>query len=284
MKTAKWVNDPDIYQNPFFEKKFDDYITNVLPQITDTICVEIDKILKIVHTNTNDEIFRFVMSTINNYFAKQMMMVPIHKDVVPENVWIHLAEKWQIPFAKWNSDDYIEILKREVSRRSPALVGKKAPQIERLMVLPNEHFKAAALDTAIKFDIHAGIEVKDFSKELLKSKFTVLFFWDIKCDACLKSIQELFELWEESKDYGLQIITIQMYNFEGKEKGTWIDFVNENNMFGDGWFNAWSPYNNNFRQLYNIINVPTIYLLDENGVILFRNIRIENLKEIIKRM
>ena len=73
-----------------------------------------------------------------------------------------------------------------------------------------------------------------------------------------------------------------MYYSERRDKGTWIDFVNENNMFGEGWYNAWSPYNHDFRQLYNIINVPTIYLLDENGVILFRTIRIENLKEVLK--
>ena len=75
-----------------------------------------------------------------------------------------------------------------------------------------------------------------------------------------------------------------MYYSDRRDKGRWMDFVNENDMFGVGWFNAWSPYHHEFRKLYDTSNIPKIYLLDENGVVIFRDIKLENLKEIFNNM
>jgi len=276
------IFDPDMIRTPFHEDKVIEYITGVVPQITDSICIEIDKLM--TKALGNELIFRAIIVPIYNYYSKKMTEVLVDKGVVPENVWVHITEKWYIPYAKWSTDEHIETLKEQVVTRSPTLIGKLAPHMKDFVILPPEHFKAAALDTAIKYDLHAGIIIQDFRKDLLKTKFTVLYFWDFTCGHCKKSIQELFALWEESEEKGMQVITIQQYLTERRDKGKWIDFVNENNLFGNGWFNGWSPYNHDFRKLYDTANIPKIYLLDENGVIIFRNIGLENLKEIFKSL
>ena len=268
------IFDPDMLRTPFYEDKLLEFITRVIPQITDTVCVEIDKIL--TKTKSNDEMFRCVLVSLFNHYANSMSKVIIDKGVVPENVWVHLSEKWYIPYSWWSTEEYIEeTLKKEVTNRSPNLIGKKAPPIEMLMVLPPEHFKAAALDTAIKNDLHAGRMIEDFRKEL-KNRFTALFFWEYSCGHCKKVILEMYELWEESKDKGLDVITIQtVISKDAKVKS--IDYINEHNLFG--WTNAWSPYSYIYKELYNITGTPAIYLLDENGMIFLRNVGIENLKE-----
>jgi hypothetical protein len=118
----------------------------------------------------------------------------------------------------------------------------------------------------------------------MKSKLTVLYFWDINCGHCKTAIKELHNAWEDVKNNDLQVITVQVVATK-EAKGRWIDFVNENNLFG--WVNAWSPYaysaENHYRETYNLSVVPKMYLLDENSVIVLKNIAPEQLKEIIPK-
>ena len=276
------IFDPDMMRTQSYEEKLFGYLTRVIPQNTDTVCTGIDNIM--AQAKTNDVVFRYILSTLYNHYSNLAQEVIIDKGIAPENVWLHLVEKWYIPYASWSSEENIENLKDLVAKRKPNLIGKHAPPIEMLKVLPPEHFKAAALDTAIKFDLHVGREIQDFRKEL-KSKYTALFFWDITCGHCKQSIQELFDVWEEHKGNGLQVITVQIYlTADGKDKGRWIDFVNEKNYFGSGWHNAWSPYSNKYRDMYNTATVPVLYLLDEKFDIILRgnlkgNITAETIKE-----
>ncbi len=263
------IYDPELLRTPNYEDKLLEFIGGwFIPQHPDTICAVVDKIL--AKTQGNDAMFRCVWAILWNHYTSS-------KVVTHENVWVHLAAKWYIPYASWASADDIGKIKKEVEKRTPNLVGKPAPPIEMLMVLPPEHFKAAMLDTAIKNDLHAGSPMNDFRKTV-KSKYTVLFFWDYNCGHCKQAILELFKVYEEYKSKGLQVITLQEVNTK-EAKNKWIDYVNEHNLFG--WIDAWSPYSNKWRDLYNVSSFPTLYLLDEHGTIISKNIGIDHIKEFI---
>jgi thiol-disulfide isomerase/thioredoxin len=273
------IFDPDMLRTPRYEEKLMEYFqpNQVFIFHPDTVNAEIDKIL--TKAKANDDVFSRVLVTLFNHYGK-------FNYIVDENIWVHIAEKWYIPFATWSSDEDKEKWKKEVADRKPNLIGKTAPPIEPLLILPPEHFKAAALDTAIKFDIYAGKVIADFRKEL-KSKYTILYFWDYNCGHCKKGIQELWSLWEEMKDKDLQIITVQVV--ESKEaKGKWIDFVNEHNMFG--WINAWSPYvyegykvENHYKTTYKLSSTPQLYLLDEDKTIILKgSVSLEQVKDFIR--
>ncbi len=262
------IYDPDMLRTPFYDDKVIEYVTRVIPQHPDTICVELDKIL--AKAKANDEIFRCILVSVFNYYVKSKVMVH-------ENVWVHLADKWYIPYATWSTDDYIETLRKEVAKKKPNLIGEHAPPMEMLQALPPDHFKAAALDTAIKFDLYAGVQIKDF-RQSLKSKYTAILFWDYACSHCKKTIQDLFQVYEEYKGKGLQVITVQTV-ISKEAKGKWIDFVNEHNLFG--WTNAWSPFSNKYRDLYDVSMTPIIYLLDEDEVIIGKRLVPEQIKDFI---
>jgi thiol-disulfide isomerase/thioredoxin len=263
------IYDPDMLRTPFYEEKVFDYLTK-LPIHTDTICVEADKIL--TKAKANDEIFRCILVSLFNYYVKSQV-------IVHENVWVHLADKWYIPYATFSSDDYKETLKKEVEKKTPNLIGKPAPPMEMLMVLPPEHFKVAALDTAIKNDLHEGRMVQDCRKEL-KGKYTAIVFWDYSCSHCKKFMEEMQEVYEETKDKGLAVITVQTVNTR-EAKNKWIDYVNDHHMLS--WTNAWSPYSNKYRDLYDISSTPLLFLLDEKGVIILKKLQPEQIKDIISQ-
>jgi hypothetical protein len=272
------IYDVDLLRTEIYDRKLMEYITTAIPQMTDTICFEIDKILTKAHQN--DELFRYIMVTFFNHYSRRMREVIVDRGVVPENVYVHLAQKWFIPHAHWATEETIANVQKFVDEKSPNLIGKYAPPMETLMVLPQEHFRAAALDTAIKFDLHAGRMINDFRKELLTSKFTVLYFWDHTCGHCRTSIRELYNVWEEFHGSQMQVITVQILVNDKAGKGRWVDFVNENDLFG--WINAWSPYSYQYKELYHLPNVPVIYLLDENGNIVMRGIGVEQVKDFFK--
>jgi len=267
------IFDPDMLRTPFYEEKLMEFITKVIPQYTDTICVESSKIL--ANAKANDEIFRCIMVSLFNHYAALANKVLVQGLVVPENVWVYLAEKWYIPYATWSTADYLETLKKEVEKKTPNLIGKQAPPMEMLRFLPPDHIKAAVLDTAIKFDVHAGSEIQDFRKEL-KSKFTAIVFWDYSCGHCKTFMQEMFQVFEEYKNKGLAVITVQTVNTR-EAKSKWIDFVNDHQMYE--WTNAWSPYNNKYKDLYDISSTPLLYLLDEKGNIILKKMQPEHFKD-----
>ncbi len=259
------LSDPGLLRTPLYENRVTEYLTKVIPLFPDTVCAEVDKIL--TKARADNETFRYLLITIFNRYGKS--------DIIgDENIWVHIADKWYIPFAAWSDEKFIETLKKEVTKKTPNLIGKPAPPIEMLMVLPPDHIKAAALDTAIKFDVQAGVMVEDFRKTF-KSKYTALLFWDYNCSHCKKTIRELHRVYEEYKDKGLQVITVQSVNTK-EAKGKWIDFVNENNLFG--WVDAWAPFSAKWRELYNVSLFPTIFLLDENKTIISKGLAADAIK------
>jgi len=147
--------------------------------------------------------------------------------------------------------------------------------MEMLMILPPDHFKAAALDTAIKNDLHVGRMVQDFRKEL-KNKYTAIIFWDYSCGHCKTFLQEMYQVFEEHKNKGLAVITVQTVNTR-EAKNKWIDFVNEHQMYD--WTNAWSPYSAKYRDLYDISSTPQLFLLDEKGDIILKKMQPEHFKD-----
>ena len=78
---------------------------------------------------------------------------------------------------------------------------------------------------------------------------------------------------------GLQVITIQAINTKDA-KGKWIDYANEHNLFG--WTNAWAPYHNQWRDLYDASAFPIRFLIDDKGIIVSKGIVPEQIKEVIE--
>jgi thiol-disulfide isomerase/thioredoxin len=262
------IYDPDLLRTPLYEDKVIDFMTRVIPLHPDTICAEADKIL--AKAREDDDIFRCVLVTLFNYYVTS-------KVTVHENVWVHLADKWYIPYATFSSADYLETLKKEVEKKKPNLIGQHAPPMEMLQALPPEHFKAAAQDTAIRFDLYAGVSIKDF-RQSVKSKYTAILFWDYSCSHCKKEIEALYQVWEEYKNRGLTVITVQTV-ISKEAKGKWIDYINDRQFFG--WTNAWSPFSNKFKDLYDVSMTPSLFLLDEKGIIIGKRLVSEQIKDLI---
>ena len=261
------IYDPDMLRTPLYEDKLLEYLKWFSRNqfSADTINVEVDRMLN--KALANKDVFRCMLATMYNHFAQSDLMIR-------ENLWVNLVDKWYVPYADWGIN--IEEMKKAADKVRNTLIGKIAPPLDQLLVLPTGHFKAAALDTAIKNDIHAGTIIPDFRKSI-QTKYLAIIFWDINCSHCKKTLQELWEVFEINKDKGLQVIALQTH-WEGKAK--WIDFINEHSMYD--WINAWIIYDNKWHDLYEASVVPIIYLLNDKKEIIFKRIQTDQIKSFME--
>lgn len=105
---------------------------------------------------------------------------------------------------------------------------------------------------------------------------TLVFFHLIDCQQCQKEFEALKKIRSDLYDMDIQVVMV----YVGQEKDRWKKFVCKQ------WPSHWKFYNDfantsNMRTLYDLEYVPHLYLLDERGVIIAKDIRVSELKELL---
>lgn len=105
---------------------------------------------------------------------------------------------------------------------------------------------------------------------------TLIFFHLIDCQQCQKEFEALKQLRSDLYDMDIQVVMV----YVGQEKDRWKKFVCKQ------WPSHWkflSDFDNasEMRTLYDLEYVPHLYLLDETGVIIAKDISVNELKELL---
>ncbi len=128
-----------------------------------------------------------------------------------------------------------------------------------------------------------GEKVKDFSiggksfSELYAGKKAVILdFWASWCRPCRAEIPNLKEIYKKWHDDGLEIISVSIDDDEqawqtalAKEQLPWINFRDKDDAVAT---------------LYKVTAVPTMYVVDGNGILLIENQRGEELANAINEI
>lgn len=258
--------DARLLRTPLIEDKIMDFVTKVIPQIPDSIIPYLDIILD--RSKADSNVFRYMLITLFNHFAKSNIMGM-------DAIYIHLAEKYYIDDSWWSDEKFIADLKERIEKAKPLLLGKKAPDME-LMVVPDEHFIAAENDTALKRFPHIGSKI---NLDNIDSKYLVLVFWEADCGHCKTVIPQLHDIYESTlKNKNIKVLAVStLFGEEGKIK--WIDFVNKHKLYD--WMNAWNPYSYQYKIKYDILSTPQFYILDKDKKIIAKRIGPEQIDPLI---
>lgn len=261
------IADIRLLHTPLYEPKIKNYVNKVVSQHPDSLIRTVDFLVE--RSRAHPAIFRYMLITLFNNAAESKLMGR-------DKVYFHIAEKYYIPEASWSSPDYIADLEENLEKHRHVFMYEPAPDFG-LIGLPPEHFAMAEMDTAIKRDPYVGFEFELYD---VQAKYTILYFWEADCGHCKKSTPELYEVFEKYKEDGVQALAVHVINsVEGKEK--WIDFINEHQVYD--WINCWSPFSNEFRQLYNLNSFPQLFILDEEKKIVAKRISPEQADDILAR-
>jgi len=261
------ISDVRLLRTPTYERKLTNYLDNWIYPDPDSIKAEVDWLIE--QSRADTLLFKYMLTTLFNYYAKS-------KYVGMDEVYAYIAEKYYIPEATWSDPDFIGKLRERVEKISPLLIGKKAPDVQ-LVRVSDDHMRAAAQDTSIKKNPYAG---DFFNLHNLDARFKIVYFWEADCGHCKKSIPQLYDIYHQFSDKGLEIVAVNMLGgVEGKEK--WIDFINEHGLYG--WVNAWNPYDFSFREAFDVKSSNILYLLDEQNRIVAKHINPMQAKQIIEK-
>ena len=166
---------------------------------------------------------------------------------------LYLAEKYIVGEPDGWSQEFVDRIVLDLSKARLNPAGEKATMLQ----LQNKRGKHVPL-----------YDNKHFG--------TLIFFHLIDCQQCQKEFEALKKLRSDLYDMDIQVVLV----YVGQEKENWRKFVRKL------WPTRWKLLNDfentsEMRTLYDLEYVPHLYLLDENGVIIAKDISVSELKELL---
>ncbi|HHH49936.1 MAG TPA: redoxin domain-containing protein [Saprospiraceae bacterium] len=250
------MDDPRMLRSPELFKRIDYYIKNLTPQHPDSINVSLDRIFNLIEGS--EETFRYYLSHYLNEYAKS-------KIVGMDAVYVHLVENYYAKGkAPWVDEESLKKITDNARTLKPILVGKIAPNIK-----------------VYKRDNEA-ISLHD-----IKSKYTILVFWQPDCGHCKKSMPVLKEIYEKYKDKGVEVLSICTKKYDKDKKMEEVEkcwkFLDEHEM--NKWINAVDPFiRSRYAQIYDIRSTPRIFILDAKKEIIVKGIGKDQLDEVLDQI
>ncbi len=246
-------NDDRLSYTPVFHSRLEYYIKKVIPQIPDSINKAADMLVsKAIKSKENS---KWIIYWIADHYERSQYMGM-------DAVFVHMADKYygdeKITF--WVDEATRFKIKDRADNQRNNLIGNVGPNL----TMPDTSF--------VIRELHQ-----------IKSKYTILIFWDANCGRCKEEIPRLKTLYEklEKKPFAggkyLEVYAVSLTP-NGDE---WIKFVRENKL---KWINVSDLYNNSkFRKLYDVYSTPVVYLLNEKKEIVVKRLSIEQIEEVIER-
>ncbi|MDB2675043.1 AhpC/TSA family protein [Flavobacteriales bacterium] len=140
---------------------------------------------------------------------------------------------------------------------------------ENVLSLEKTAVGAIAPDFSIKDE-----NGKPFSLSSLRGTVVLLDFWASWCVPCRKENPMVVELYKEYKPKGLEIIGISLDDSTRNEsaKNEWLKAINQDGL---KWIqlSELQGFESPICKEYGIESIPSTFLIDEDGVIIGRNLR-----------
>jgi len=193
-------------------------------------------------------LFDYVKINPNSYVALWILI-----DRFSESGYCELFEKTLKSFSdKMQSEKIWKILKTE---------------FDNIKIKENEYFPIVKLKT---------INLNEQNLKLPKAKYTLIDFWFSRCKPCLETFPLLKQIYSDYNSQGFEIIQISIDRIQ--DIALWQKRIQENDL-------KWSHYldeNGVFSKENKILKFPTTFLLDENGLIIKKDIELKDLEIFLK--
>ena len=144
---------------------------------------------------------------------------------------------------------FVQRLKDQIDKLESTQVGKKAP------------------DFTMENTEGEPVSLSDF-----RGQYVLLDFWAAWCSPCRAENPNVVEAYKKYKDEGFTVLGVSL----DRNKENWLKAIEEDNL-------TWTHlsdlkgWNNKASTKYGVRSIPQNYLLDEEGVIVAKNLRGEDL-------
>lgn len=239
--------DERIVRTPFFLPKFERYYREIVPQASDSIIKDID--YRLLYARNCPEMYKFMLNWLTDEYYNP-------KYVGQDAVFVHLFEKYHSKgLTSWLNEKQIKTITDRAYMEMSNLIGLNAANLE--MVDSSGKFKPL-------YD--------------LKADYTFVVFWDPNCGHCKEEIPRIDSIYRASwKAHNVRIYAVLSENDHKKE---WVNYIKEHNI-GD-WTHVYETKEMekqiedakkpSYRQLYDVTQTPTIFLLDKDKRIIAKKL------------
>lgn len=227
-----------------------DYFRSIIAEPIDTIIARVDSLI----ARTPDPQSQATVAGLAfNFFSESPLMGQ-------EAVAVHIADSCFLnKRLKWGDDQtYVKLYTfAEFNRQS--LIGRSAPQLRM-----------------------QGIDSIQVSMREVVSPYKVLFFYEPQCSTCRKTTPKLVEFASSYKGPHLTIFAVYVQS----DHAQWRQYVEENFAMVDNpdvtVLHMWDPeFESDFQRKYGVITLPSLFLLDDQNVIIGRKLDVDALRGLL---
>lgn len=239
--------DDRLINTPIYDSKLDEYMNKLVIPLVDSVTKEGDILLK--KTRGTKDLFKYTLHwlTYNAESSKVMGM---------DAAFVYLVENYHMKGdATWLGPDDIARYSKRAQELSRTAIGNLAPDIKM-----------------------QDVNAKPIPLSGVKSKYTVVLFWEPSCGHCQKEVPQLDSVYKAVlKAKGVKIYAVRTDD----PVKQWQEFIQKHQL-GD-WINVYDPdHKSNYHSDYDIKSTPTIYLLDEKKIIIGKRLDHTNIGQVIE--
>ncbi len=266
--------------NKIFADKFKRYFEKVIVQHPDSVIAEADRFIKA--TEPNKDLFKFITHNLT-------FMTETSKIMGMDAVFVHLINKYyRTGKATWLDEKSLEKVIDRADILEPILIGKVSPELQMIDTAGVKTIQKLGMDTIsssekltqVYYDNQTTLQKLFVSLSKIKSKYTVLVFWDVDCGHCKKEIPIILDAYHKMKKEGIDMEVFAVYTQHEYDK--WKKFIIENKL---DWVNVTDGVHlNNLKKKFDIYSTPVIYILDKNKIIKVKRVGAEQVEEVIRMM
>jgi thiol-disulfide isomerase/thioredoxin len=249
--------DDRIIRTPFFLPKVERYFMEVISPAPDSTIKEAEYLLLL--SRSSPEMFKFLLNWLTDEYINPKYMGQ-------DAVFVHLFEKYHSKgVSNWLNEKQLTAISNRAYMVMSNLIGIPAAPLEMV----DSTGKSQPL-----YNINAA--------------YTVIVFWDPTCGHCRTEVPRLDSMYEAKwKKEGVKIYAVLA---EAHEKENWKEFINEHHL--QNWIHVYETDEQkkaieaekrpSYKQLYDVIQTPTLYLLDKDKRIIAKKLTLEQLDEVLQ--
>ncbi len=247
--------DERVIRTPFFLPKVEKYYREVISQSPDSIIKDVD--YKLLLARSAPEMYKFLINWLTDEYINPKYMGQ-------DAVFVHLFNKYHSKgLSSWLNEKQMETISRRAYMQMSNLIGENAANLEML----DSTGKPSAL-----YD--------------LKADYTLVIFWDPTCGHCKEELPKIDSIYRASwKAKNLKIYAV----LSEDQKPEWVKYIKAHDL-GD-WTHVYQTkemakadsdaQRPSYRQLYDVITTPTLYLLDKEKRIIGKKLSWQQLNDLL---
>ena len=157
----------------------------------------------------------------------------------------------------------LDFLTKKAEAEKSTAIGEKAPEFSA----PNPDGETIALNEVVS-----------------KNKITIIDFWAAWCGPCRRENPNILKIYNQYHTKGLEIIGVGLDGRRGQQnpKEAWVKAINDDNLT---WYQVSNlKYFDEIAQSYNVNSIPSMFILNNKGEIIAKNLRGKDLENKIAEL